>query len=112
MYILFDVFIVNPTKADNLTYEEEIIIDTIFNFVEERIKILKYEIDQEEEAMFQKRIKGEPNGSIGTMIELKNKRVSFVGYSEKLIEKLKGCFTEKDSLVLSERLGNAFKYLN
>jgi len=51
-------------------------------------------------------------GPIGTNIKLKNNTLQFEIYSDKLVEKMKGCFTEDDNLVLADRLQNALSFLN
>ena len=112
MIILFDIFLSTDArteeKINNLSVEEGVLLETIFVFVEDHIKVLQSEIDKEEEEY----LKLHPRGAIGTIIELKNNRVSFVHYSDNLIERLKDCFTKGDNKILAERLAQAFSYLN
>ena len=103
MRIIFDVWI--GAKDVVFSVEEEILFTTIFDFVETRLMPLKEEMDNEEEA------KG-ANPNICVMIELAKKRISFLGYSASLIEKLKSSFNENDEKILKLKFDDAFSYLN
>jgi hypothetical protein len=104
MIILFDLWVLGQEQMKHTSFEEELVLKTIFNFVCDRIILLEKEIDQEEE--------GRKEGDCCIMIEIIRKRISFNGYSEKLTEKLKNCFTKNDSEILALRFDEAFSYLN
>ena len=106
MTIIFDLDVLDQKAMQDLSYEEEKVFETIFNFVYERIKPLESEIDKEEEMYFSKK------NPMCIMIEIIRKRVAFNGYSKELVDKLKGCFTENDSEILALRFDKAFSYLN
>ncbi len=112
MHILFDVFMAYPEKANNLSTDERIAVETIYVFVEDKIKVLKGAIDTEEEMMAQKRKNGQPNTPIGIVIELKKQQVSFYGYSEALTKQLHAMFTDDDVKNLAGKLVDAFNHLN
>ncbi|MGH2565660.1 MAG: hypothetical protein ACRDE8_09845 [Ginsengibacter sp.] len=106
MTILFDLDVLDRERMQRLSFEEEKIFETIFNFVFERIKPLENEIDKEEKEL------DSAENPMCIMIEIIRKRVAFNGYSERLIEKLKQCFNENDSEILALRFDEAFSYLN
>jgi hypothetical protein len=87
-----------------MSYDEEKIYKTFYEFVYDKIIVYDAEIEREEQ--------NKASGTIGIIIELQRKRVSFVGYSEDLTSKLQKCFTSEDHNDLSKRLGEAFDYLN
>lgn len=103
--IFFDLWLLDENnQLANISYEEEIMFETIFNFVFERIALLEAEIDKEE--------KEDPQKSSCIMIEILRKRISFNGYSDILTEKLKSCFNQRDEQILALRFDEAFRYLN
>ena len=104
MRILFDIWILDPSKIDNMSFEEQTFLETLFSFVDERLIILEDEINKEEAS--------KKEGDCVIIIEILNKRIAYHGYSNTLTEKMKNCFTEKDSIILSQRLEKAFNYLN
>ena len=104
MKLLFDLWVLHPEKIKEASPEEELVFETIWNFVHDRIYILDKEIGMEEE------LYKENDPCI--LIEIIKKRLSFNGYSDELTEKLKSCFTENDEKILAMRFEEAFSYLN
>jgi hypothetical protein len=104
MRILFDVFLKNPKKVDNMTLDEQTLIEAVSKFVEDRLRVLEDEIDAEENS--------DPNSDCCIIVELLRKRISYFQYSPALTEKMKSCFTEKDGPLLWEKVTQAFNYLN
>ena len=104
MDLLFDLDLLAPEKMANLSFEEEKVLETIYNFVFERLMVLQDEVDKEDSQP-----KPIPSSII---IEIKRQRISFNYYSDELTDKLMSCITPGDQLILNNRLKQAFDYLN
>jgi hypothetical protein len=105
MNVIFDIWILNPNHEKGYTKEEELIFKTAYEFVYDRVVYLYDEITDEEE----KTTSPKPPC---ILVEFKRRRISFHGYSERLIEKLKGSFNENDGELLAQRFDKAFDYLS
>lgn len=104
MRVMFDLWALYPDKIKTMTFEEQKVFETIFNFIYDRILILDNEITQEEA--------GTKDSDVFIMVEILNKKIVFHGYSESLKERLMGCFNENDEKILQERFAEAFAFLN
>ncbi len=102
MNIIFDVHIANPDLPKTATLEQNILLNEIYLLVEERIKVLKDEIDAEEKIIPKK----------ATVIYLKEKKLQPRGYSDSLCDKILSCFSENDWKILGLRLDEAFSFIN
>lgn len=103
MLILFDIFIPNPEMVNELKPEESIVLEEMFLFVEERIKVLKDQIDKEEQE----------EGAKATIIYLVSKAIQPRGYSHQLCDKIVSCFSPEDVEAMWLRVEKALQqFLN
>lgn len=100
MIVVFDIWVMEPGRQ--YSPQEELLFKTFYELVYDRLVYLWDEIENEE------KLRAAENPCI--MVELVKKRLSFHGYTPALTEKLKGSFNENDSIMLSQRLDEAFKH--
>ena len=104
MNIIFDLDQLEPKWNKQLSFDEMVAIDDIYEYVETRVKVLKNEIELEESE--------KPNDCF-IIIALTKDKIMFMGYSDELTEKLKNCFNEKDIAYLKIKINETSKnFLN
>lgn len=103
MNILFDVLIANPNLPEEVTVEQNIVLDEMYSLVKERIQVLEEEIDKEETEL--------PYKPKATIIYLRSKAIQPRGYSEQLCDKIIACFSPTDIQLMMLRIENALKNL-
>lgn len=87
MNIAFEVFLRNPKLAQNLTFEESILLGELLRMVKTKLQPLAAEIDQEETL-----------AEAATIIHQEDDgfKLSFYNYSPQLQEKMVTCFSLED----------------
>lgn len=103
MNIIFDVHLLNPSLPQTATIEQNTLLNKVYEYVESRIKILREEIDFEESQGLGK----------ATVIYIAKKpnAIQPRGYSDKLCDKINGCFNEKDSELMWKSVVDALLIL-
>lgn len=105
MNIIFDVHIANPNLANETSMEENIVLNEIYLFVEERVKVLQDEIEKEEREY---KGKGSPPAIV---IYLKTKAIQPGHFSDELHNKIVNCFSQKDVEIMWLRVEAALQNL-
>jgi hypothetical protein len=105
MNVLFDVWAKHGLEA-KYSPEEEVAFEAIYNYIYDRIVFMWDEIEAEE--------KDESNQKAVMVYLLEQPmKIQPIGYSEKLHEKIVGCFNEKDADLLWESVAEALRrFLN
>lgn len=108
MNVIFDVWIRDNGRV-KYTPEQEIFFETIFNYIYDRVHHIIDEIDAEEEA-------GEKNGekpkAIIVYILKRPYAIQPARYSDKLHNRIVGCFNENDARLLWESVATALITFN
>jgi hypothetical protein len=100
MNIIFDLDQLAPGWDKHLPVDEMVAVDDIYEYVETRVKVLKDEIESEE---------NKESGESCIVIAFTKDKIMFMGYSDNLTEKLKSCFDENDITYLQKKLNDTSK---
>ena len=106
MNLIFDLQILNSNLPNEITVEQDLALQTIYEHIKERLMVLKDEIDKEE-LIFD----GTPRPAI--VIHTKRNKVIPNNYSKGLSDKIVSCFNENDGVVIFEKFRLSMKeFLN
>lgn len=105
MNIVWLMFQNDPTCFDDVSVEEKLVLDGIWDYVEGRLMPLKDEIEKEEA----------PDGEElkkGVIIGFPTKGIGCQGYSKPLQEKILSCFSQDDITALYILINEKLEALN
>ena len=91
MNIHFDIFTDHPELVNGTTEEDYVFYTELLHFVEERLSVLKDQIDREEDNEL-----WEDKGTLICILRGNGRFIDFLGYSEELRKKMIGCFSRTD----------------
>ena len=98
MKIVIKEMLSDADYYDNLNFVGKQIFDFKFDFVYERLAVLRDEIDKEEQDNLNAKIRLVMEGdTVNDFIEVK-------GYSDQLIIKIRGCFSGQDAIYFESRI--------
>ncbi len=105
MRVIFDVWIRDKFEG-KYKPEEEILFESVFNYIYDRVHHIIDEIDEEEEHE-------EPGKSKAIIVYLMEKPAKIVParYSEKLTDRILGCFNENDAKLMWGSVANEIRKL-
>ena len=104
MNIFFDVHILNPSLHNTATIKQNTLLETVYNYVYERISILKDEIEKEE-------LECNNFKKPAIVIYLKNKTIKACNYSQTTHDKIVSCFNKNDADIMWSRVNEAIQNL-
>ena len=102
MNIIFDLDQLRPEWDKHLPLDKMVVIDDIYEYVEYRVKVLKDEIELEE---------NKEHSECCIVIAFTKNKIIFLGYSKTLTEKLKNCFDDTSIIFLEKKLSETLKNL-
>lgn len=91
--MLFDIWI-RDNGTVTYTPEQELLFKTIWEYVYDRIAFLATEMDSEEDGEVQ------PKKAVVIYLLERPNKIQPKGYSDRLCEKINGCFNERDAELL------------
>lgn len=102
MNILFDVWLRDNGKV-KYTFEQEVLFETVWNYVHDRIAYLADDMDDEEND------EDPPTKSVMIYLAIPTPAIQPKGYSRTLTDKINGSFNEFDNLIMWKSVEDKLK---